>query len=615
MDNNKKLLQEINRFRMMSSYQPGRMINEQFFNLLVEQNEENYSGIYEITWSDAGDMTVYLNEIIGTIQDNVLTLNKIGNYIFDKKGYSKTIEQVELLKTQGRLRISSPFGDGYSKMSKEEGKNLNKNTPTDITKDEVKRRYVRQSKKMYKKSLENSINSANWNGKNTGSMIVQEDYPVAFNCGVYEGYLWLGSKGNFKVGEPSVPEYQPVYSGTPTPGDRLEDFEIGKDFKMYKDNMVQPKIYDGAGQKQFKEIVDDFVIYINNGGFDKLTNVTIQGKADSANPTWDIPSGESSLDHNYGGIKRKLNYTDEELDEMNLFLARERARNYKNKLIEAIKLQTGKEITIKELEPISYRGQANKRGGEWRSMSLKANAPVLEKIEIDPVKIQQYNDYLKTKEETEKQLSSGFYPISAKIGTSVGLIDVDVDSEGVPIVISKEEIANSGGYTTKGVYLRVDAVEFYSIPDYPNNTINNAVVNITEEVKGGYIRFTDTNGKTQRYSLIRFSDADYEGNTISLEHRNGGGKWSPYMGGSDFNAGASAQGQVQMCPGDEGKLASSVPFTVVDPQGKQINYKGNYYVQLKNIWFAYTAKLCGDPGLEEKIDYYSVPEIKKVFND
>jgi hypothetical protein len=618
MISNKKLLEEINRFNMMSNYKPGHLINEQKYRLL---KEDTYPGVNNIIWMETGgnrndlqtspnDRSGYMDSVIGTIEDDVLVLNEIGNFIFDKRKYPKTIEQVELLETQGKLRISISDQEflNLSKTTKEQGKNL------EIKPDKIKGRYVRQSQRMFRDKIEQDINSANWGGKDTGSMIVQSKYPAAYNCGNYLGFLWMGSEAKFNVGKPSLPEYQPVYSGDSKPGDTIDDFEIGKDFKVYKDNMVKPKIYDeGPAKVQFEEIVNEFVKYIINGGFDKLTNVTIQGRADSANPTWDIPAGETALDHNYGGIRKKSSYTDDELDEMNLYLARERARNYKNKLIEAIKKETGKTISIKELEPISYRGQVGKRGGQWRSISLMANAPILTIVDVDPVKLQKYNDYIKTKNEKQKELDSGYYPVTVDIGTTVGMVTVDFDADGVPLAINRKELANSGNYTTEGVYLRTDAVEFYSIPDYPSATISNVTVRIDDNVVGGSIKFTDTNGKTQRYSLIPFSQADEKGNTITLGHRKGGGMLSPYMGGSDYNPGASAQGQIQSCPGNRGKIASSVPFTVIDPKGKQITYKGNYYIQLTNIWFAYTAMECGDPKIEKNIDYYNVPEFEYIF--
>jgi hypothetical protein len=622
MDINKKLLAEINRFKTMYGYQPGRLLNEQKYELI---KEDTYPGVNNITWMEPGDngndfqtssneRTGYMGSVIGTIEDDVLILNEIGNFIFDKRKYPKTIEQVELLETQGRVKISSSdegFLD-YSKITNDKKKSIVKKN--EIQPNKIKKRYIRQSQRMFREKMEQNINSANWRGKNTGSMMIQSIYPAAYNCGNYLGYLWIGSKGNFNIGKPSLPEYQPVYSGDTTTGDTIDNFNIGQDFKVYKDNMVQPKIFEeGPAKEQFDKIVEDFVIYIQNGGFDKLTNVTIQGRADSANPTWDIPAGETSLDHNYGGIKRKSSYTEDELDEMNIYLARERARNYKNKLIEAIKNRTGKEITIKELEPISYRGQIGKRGGQWRSINLMANAPKLEIINVDPVKLQKYNDYIKTRDEKQKQLDSGYYPITAEIGTSVGIVTVSTDTDGAPLVINRKELANSGNYTTEGIYLRTDAVDYYSIPDYPTSTISNVSVRIDDNVVGGTIKFTDTNGKTQIYPLVPFSRADDEKNVISLDHRKGGGMLSPYMGGSDYNPGASAQGQVRTCPGNRGKIASSVPFTVIDPQGKQIAYKGKYYIQLTNIWFAYTAMVCGDPNIENNIDYYNVPEFEYIF--
>ena len=65
--------------------------------------------------------------------------------------------------------------------------------------------------------------------------------------------------------------------------------------------------------------------------------------------------------------------TRDELDEMNTFLAKERAFNFKMALINSVKEKTGEKIEIKELTPINHRGQEGKRGGKYRSMILKSN--------------------------------------------------------------------------------------------------------------------------------------------------------------------------------------------------------------------------------------------------
>jgi hypothetical protein len=606
MISNKKLLEEINRFNMMSNYKPGHLINEQKYRLL---KEETYTGIYEITWSETGgngnDFQVgssgrggYLNQVIGTIEDDVLRLNDIGNLIFDKRKYPKTIEQVELLETQGKLRISNPINADYSKMSKKQV-----TQPEDTEDDGIKRRDVRRSKKMYKKKLEGLIEESDWLNGNSGSMIIQSKFPIAYNVGPRRGFLFFAADSNFDIAKGEGPKYVPAYSGDSIPGDTIDDFNVGENFKVYKDNMVQPNLVDLA-KEQFDQIVKEFVDYINNGGFDKLTNVTIQGRADSANPTWDIPAGETSLDHSYGGIKRKSNYTDDELDQMNLYLARERAKNYKNKLIKEIKTQTGKEITIKELEPISYRGQQNRRGGQWRSILLVANAPTLEVINIDPIKKKEYEDYLKTKEEKDKELSSGLYPVEVGVGVLGDGIWLETSKGEQPFALSKTEPYPTGDFTTTSVFIRQDIIEEYKIPDYPNRAISTAKFEFnTESPK---LSFIDGNGNTQNFDLYNWDSASTEGNSIARGHDNGTlGDIVNWLGSSRKIPGAGGGAYCTQ------KSATVVPFTVVSDSGRTVKYNGNIYSEVKNIWFAYASGEC--TNYPPKIDYYSVPEIDFVF--
>lgn len=606
--NNKRLLEEINRFRMMTYYEPGKVINEQSFGLI---NEQKYPGTNSITWMEPGgnqndlqrsanDRTGYLGEVIGTITDDVLELNEIGNYIFDKRKYPKTVEQVELLETQGKVRISEQNFADYSKMSKEDGEKLKSKK---VNQDKIPRKDIRRSKKMYRKMLELQIDSANWKRTNSGSMIMQSMYPAAYNCGPENGFLWIGTNYTFNVAKPEGPEYKPVYTGETSTGVTVNDFNIGESARVFPDNMVKPAL-TGDAKEEFDEIVNEFVAYINAGGFDKLTNVTIQGQADSANPTWEIPKGYSSLDHSYGGIKRKTSYTDDELDEMNLYLATQRAKNYKQLIIDAVEEKTGEVLNIKELPAISYRGQANKRGSKWRSILLKSNAPEFKPVFMDPVKEKEYQDYIKTKQEVQSKLASGMYPVSAEIGTPDGLVEIDKDENGVPYVLYKSEVSTQGTYTTEAIYLSTDAIEKFKIPEYPNRVINN--VKLTDY---GSLSLIDSNGNTQEFEFDRFSNADYVGNAVSLQHRKGDGRFTSYMGASDFNRGA---GGTTNCPGDTGKYATMRPMTTVDDSNRAVRYGGKTYRPVINLWFALTLEECGFSYPE--VDYYNVPEIGEVFN-
>jgi hypothetical protein len=597
MDNNKKLIEEINRFRMMSWYQPGSLINEQKYTLI---NEQTYPGVNNITWMEEGfevgsKRAGYIGKVIGTITDDVIELNEIGNYIFDKKGYSKTIDQIELLETQGKLKIS----DSDTKIINNLKQQNNQTEP-----DKVKRRDVRRSQKMDKKILTYAIESADWIGSNNGSMVIQSRFPIAHNVGPRKGFLFASVSSKFDIAKPEGPEFMPVYSGETKPGDRVDDFDIGKNFKTYKDNMVMPNLKDATVKEQFDDIVNEFVNYIDNGGFDKLTNVTIQGQADSANPTWDIPSGESSLDHSYGGILKKLNYSSSELDKMNLYLARERAKNYKNKLIEAIKEKTGKEIKIKELDPISYRGQEGKRGGQWRSILLRANAPTLVVKEIDPIKQQQYNDYLKTKEEKEKELSSGLYPVGVGIGLLGEGVWLENEDGGAPFAVSKTEPYATNNFTTTGTFIRHDIIDEYNIPKEPK-TIQNAQFEFNESTP--ILSFTDSDGNRQEFQLWQWTTAAQEGNIIALGHDNGTlGDIVNWLGASQKTPGA---GGGAFC---SQKAATVVPFTVLSDSGRAVKYKGITYYEVSNLWFAYSSNQCKNKPPE--IDYYSVPEIGDSFN-
>ena len=188
--------------------------------------------------------------------------------------------------------------------------------------------------------------------------------------------------------------FLPGYSGPSTPeitttgGTELDEFNIPGDSLPFADNMVTPSFDKFPNAKiEFDRIVTAFVNYISAGGFDKLNNITIQGSADSANPTLSVPAGYTELDHNppYDG--------ETDLNQMNLFLARKRAENYAAKLIESVKNLTEKTLTIKLENPISYLGKGESyRGPQFRSIKLTPNAPKLTISEPIPAP-QPYDKY------------------------------------------------------------------------------------------------------------------------------------------------------------------------------------------------------------------------------
>ncbi len=165
----------------------------------------------------------------------------------------------------------------------------------------------------------------------------------------------------------------------PLPEECKEDviipvFEVIGDSLPYADNMVMPYFNKFPNAKeQFGMMRDAFVKYIKAGGGDKLTNVTIKGSADSARPTEKVPSGYGNeLDHP-GGKPWFGGKTGNK--ERNQWLADNRARQYANALIKAVKDRTGFDLEIKVLPGDNYYGQEGKRGKEFRKITLSPNAP------------------------------------------------------------------------------------------------------------------------------------------------------------------------------------------------------------------------------------------------
>jgi len=232
----------------------------------------------------------------------------------------------------------------------------------DLTGD--RKKFSKRDRKKY----EQKGRSENWNQEVSGSLNfdVNPTNPLAVNVG--EGdydirYITKLVGGGKAIPGKETPPY--VVITIPT-------YDIAGSSLPYADNMVMPYFdkYPDA-QEQFRKIVETFKEYINAGGGDKLTNVTIKGSADSGTPTLKVPSGYSKLDH--PSAKPYNGKTDPK--EMNQYLADMRANQYAQALINAIKEKTGFDLKIIVKKGDNFYGQGDgKRGEEFRKITLEPNA-------------------------------------------------------------------------------------------------------------------------------------------------------------------------------------------------------------------------------------------------
>ena len=232
----------------------------------------------------------------------------------------------------------------------------------DLTGD--RKKFSKRDRKKY----EQKGRSENWNQEVSGSLNfdVNPTNPLAVNVG--EGDYDIRYITKLVGGGKAIP-------GKETPPDvviTIPTYDIAGSSLPYADNMVMPYFdkYPDA-QEQFRNIVETFKEYINAGGGDKLTNVTIKGSADSGTPTLQVPSGYSKLDH--PSAKPYNGKTDPK--EMNQYLANTRANQYARALINDIKESTGFDLKINVLEGDNFYGQGDgKRGEEFRKITLEPNA-------------------------------------------------------------------------------------------------------------------------------------------------------------------------------------------------------------------------------------------------
>lgn len=229
----------------------------------------------------------------------------------------------------------------------------------EITKDE------------YRMMLDGSI--PNWGGKMEGKIkmdIISSKDPNAMNIG-QDRYRLFKVNGIIRTVKPPKGEDTPP--GKPTRWEVGDIRLLGDGSLPFADNMVTPA-WDKFpnAKKKFDDLIIKIADFIDKGGFDYIKSITIQGSADSARPTEDVPSGYPGLDHPdgiYGGITGDK--------ERNQYLADTRAKQYALAIINTIKEKTKKDLSskFKYKKGLNYFGsKGNERGPEYRSITLNVDA-------------------------------------------------------------------------------------------------------------------------------------------------------------------------------------------------------------------------------------------------
>jgi len=163
--------------------------------------------------------------------------------------------------------------------------------------DEEKKRYS------WGKSGSGNVNLGN-------DDVTAGDLSIANNIGSANLSLFYGS---------IQPTVQPV-SKTETKVITMPSFTLVGGDLNYNDNCILPNISEGESKEKFNNIVNSFVNYINNGGFDQIQSITIQGSADSGTPSL------SGNDHAEAGYSEPFNGETDKY-KMNQFLANKGLNN------------------------------------------------------------------------------------------------------------------------------------------------------------------------------------------------------------------------------------------------------------------------------------------------
>jgi len=269
--------------------------------------------------------------------------------------------------------------------------NIVRDTQLESMTQELINAYEEYSNKVETKKV--AVSGSNWGNKSSGTILLDiganGTYPNAHNIKLPKNLSptssnsWSLLEADLKNFESSTYEFTPPKK--PTEEIILGDVSVNNIYDTYCPNMVQPNFNKQEVKDEFDNIVTIISDFINlpddeNGvsALSKLNkSLSILGQADASSPGWwGGKPCNTNIDHNYGGIEKKpKNERDEEmLHKMNLYLATHRARNYKNALINAVKEATGKDIKIREENPVEYYGKGNSfKGKKYRSIKLNFN--------------------------------------------------------------------------------------------------------------------------------------------------------------------------------------------------------------------------------------------------
>jgi hypothetical protein len=235
----------------------------------------------------------------------------------------------------------------------------------------------------YKKGVvisEQEYNSPDWRGKSKGDLDLTNPYgKYAINVG-YEGRkytLTSISQAPRLKSEKKIETFE-------KPGDVvIQKLDLSKNAFPYPDNMIGPKFESFPEAKTaYEKFIASLIVFIEGGGINNINSIKIQGTADAARPTLDIPKGYSSLDHSlvgdktpYGGLKGD--------SERNQYLADNRGKVLGNLIIERVKKDTGVDISqkIQYIKGINYYGQQDKRGFEFKKVTVEPDYTPLNKRE------------------------------------------------------------------------------------------------------------------------------------------------------------------------------------------------------------------------------------------
>lgn len=383
MNINKNIIEEINRFKMMSGYQPGKLLSEQ---KILNEKTTFYGKTY-VYYNDKPNAIDGVN--IGYIDDEtkIFYPNKNGAKLFDLKKDSP-------YKIGGN---DTYFNGIWNFHTKEKTFVLDVELDDNISKIQDRNQEVEQ--------MISDVEGADWKNGDSGSLIfISDKTPAASRIkgpGVFSFNNTKSWNLLYAFTKSHVGTYDRPGKGTPPSMSSvtIEDkFIINGARKTFCDNVVDVDLTNQDNLSEFNNIVDKIEKYItapnDDQGKTSLSKfkMTIMGQADSAAPGWlpGPPCNKTSTEigHNYGGIEKKprSERSSTDLHQMNMYLATMRARNYKNLIIDEIKKRTGLTIQIEELPAKEYYGEGeSKRGSQWRSMVLTPTAPLHSFSETIPI--------------------------------------------------------------------------------------------------------------------------------------------------------------------------------------------------------------------------------------